>query len=95
MIWLVLVLSILSVYRVSRMLATEEGPFALLARWRDVVGQESWLGRGFHCQACVSFWAGLTAALWVSAFGFAPWPLLPLFWCAVSGGAVLLYRLIG
>ena len=54
-------LSILAVYRVSRMLTQdgEDGPFDLLAKWREWIGQKTWIGRGFHCFYCVSFWAAL------------------------------------
>jgi len=91
-----LLLAVLAVYRVTRMItqAGEDGPFDLFARWRDFVGQATWIGRGFHCFYCVSFWAGLAAALWLCAFGYAAWNLLPLWWCALSAGAMLIFKVV-
>lgn len=72
----------------------EDGPFDLLARWRDWIGQRTWIGRGFHCFYCVSFWAGLAAALWLCAFQLEAWQLLPLLWFAFSAGAMLIFKVV-
>ena len=93
---LILLLAILAVYRAARMLTQdgEDGPFDLLAKWRDRVGQRTWIGRGFHCFYCVSFWAGLAAALWLGALGLLDWRLLPLAWFGFSAGAMILFKVV-
>jgi hypothetical protein len=62
-LWLQYLLLALAVYRVAHMVALEDGPADAFARWRHRVGQRSWVGRGFHCPLCLSFWLGLLAAL--------------------------------
>ena len=56
----------LAVWRISRMVALEDGPFDVLAKVRERLGvhkQETWVHRGLACVACVSFWIGLFAGL--------------------------------
>ncbi len=80
-----LLLSVLAVYRISRMLALEEGPFSVFARARSAVGgdtQETWLGRGVNCPLCLGFWiAGLLTLLLKED---------ALFWLGIAGGAAFL-----
>jgi hypothetical protein len=92
----ILLLSILAVYRAARMISQdgEDGPFDVLAWWRDWIGQSTWIGRGFHCFYCVSFWAGLVAALWLCAFGMIGWAMLPLLWFGLSAGAMIIFKVI-
>lgn len=62
----------LTVYRVGRMIATEDGPADVFAKLRWRAGQQTSFGRGLHCPYCVSFWAGLFTAIWLI-------PLYPSF----------------
>lgn len=55
-------LSPLAVYRLARMISQEDGPVDAFQRWRDYLGQKTWVGRGFHCPLCISFWAGFFVA---------------------------------
>jgi hypothetical protein len=93
---IILAVSFLAVYRAARMITQdgEDGPFDLLAKWRDWVGQSTWIGRGFHCFYCVSFWAGLATAAWLCAFGLTPWALCPIYWFALSGGAMVIFKVV-
>lgn len=93
---LLLLLSVLAVYRAARMISQdgEDGPFDLLAAWRDKIGQRTWVGRGFHCFYCVSFWAGLIAALWLCAFGMQTWSMFPLTWFGLSAGAMIIFKVV-
>lgn len=74
-----LTLAALAVYRVSHMLAYEEGPFAIFAvgrsRLKTGARVPEWLKEGAECPMCISFYLGFLAAL----------PLL--FW----GEGLLLY----
>ena len=93
---LILLVSILAVYRAARMISQdgEDGPFDLLATWRDWIGQTTWIGRGFHCFYCVSFWAGLVAAGWLCAFGVIELYFLPIAWFGLSAGAMIIFKVV-
>lgn len=77
----------LAVYRVSRMIADEEGPFSVFVRLRGLVPPDTWVGRGLECIMCVSFWAAFPAALLID--GLHTWPLT---WMALSSVTVLIRK---
>lgn len=91
--WFYFLIAVLVVFRLSIMVATEEGPFSIFAKLRGVsfLRQENWLGRGIRCPYCVSFWFGFLVALWL------PLPMSVLDYIfvslALSGGAILVVRL--
>lgn len=91
-VWLQFPLLLLAVFRVAVLVAWDEGPFRLAARWRDRLGQKTWVGRGFHCPACVSFWLAWPAAALLPWQGWA-WYIVAAL--ALSGGTVVLARLGG
>jgi hypothetical protein len=78
----------LAVYRISYMIALEEGPFGMIASIRERIdpNQTSWLGRGVRCVACVSFWLSLIAALMIQATA--------LEWLGIAGGVLLIHRAV-
>lgn len=86
-LWLRLVLAVLATWRVTHMLAREDGPGEVFARLRGGLG-ESWLGRTLACFYCLSVWVAAPLAGFVT--------LDPLgwlvSWLAVSGGACLFER---
>lgn len=92
--WLMLLLAVLSVYRVARMLALEEGPLGIFAEIRGHIDpqQATWLGRGLNCPKCISYWVALLAALAITYLG-GYWNavLLALEWNAIAGGAIIIY----
>ena len=56
----------LAVWRLSKVITEEEGPFRLFTRLRasfPVDGKHGWIGRGLYCFWCVSFWIGLLVGL--------------------------------
>lgn len=61
--WLAL-LAIPAVYRLSLMIAQEEGPLSMFEwlRNRRAFLQANWLGRGIRCPWCISFWLSALAA---------------------------------
>ena len=86
--WLQFILAVLATWRVTHLLAREDGPGDVLVRLRK------WLGNGFagklmDCFYCLSFWVAAPLALVVNT---KPLELL-LVWLALSGGACLLERL--
>lgn len=88
-----LILAAFATYRLAVLLAEEEGPFALAARWRSRFLAENWIGRGVRCVACVSFWLALPLALAAIVLDRAldPWAW-PLAWLGVAGLARWLWR---
>lgn len=84
-------LAVLAVYRLARMIATEEGPLALFERTRARLGgndQADWLGRGIACPLCVGFWVSLVVSLLL--LPFSSWNGLVLNWLGIAGGAAAL-----
>lgn len=81
----VLLLGSLGVYRLARMIATEEGPFGAFEAWRDLIersfGAESWVTNGFNCPLCISFWLALAVAVMAGQW----W-----LWLPIAGGACFL-----
>ncbi|MBI3120918.1 MAG: DUF1360 domain-containing protein [candidate division NC10 bacterium] len=85
--WLRFVLAVLATWRITHLLANEDGPAELLARFRERLGG-GLAGRLMDCFHCLSFWVAAPLAFFVSG---NPLELL-LTWLALSGGACLLER---
>ncbi|MGH9455984.1 MAG: hypothetical protein ACRD2O_18680, partial [Terriglobia bacterium] len=86
--WIRFVLAALATWRVTHLLANEDGPADLMVRFRARLGH-GLAGRLMDCFMCLSLWVAAPAALFVTA------KLLDgLFaWLALSGAACLLERL--
>jgi hypothetical protein len=81
-------LAVLATWRVTHLLAAEDGPFDLIAKARARLGHGP-VGALFDCFYCLSLWIAAPAALFVSTR-----PLVwGATWLALSGGACLLERL--
>lgn len=94
--YLRLVVASMAVYRVAHMLAREDGPFDLFTRWRDRIGQRNWIGRGFHCVLCISFWLSIPAALWVLNTWITGLIFdMTIFWLAIAGLVLVFHQLEG
>jgi hypothetical protein len=79
------VLAALATWRVSHLLAYEDGPADLLVKLRVALG-DSFPGKLMDCFKCLSIWIAFPAALFVTRN-----PLPGLFvWLALSGAACLL-----
>ena len=83
-----LVVGILVVWRISHLLAAEDGPWQIVARLRRAAGA-SVLGQLLDCFYCLSLWVALPVAFTVCE----GWRHALLVWPALSGGACLLQRL--
>jgi Protein of unknown function (DUF1360) len=85
-----LLLGALAVWRVTHLLAGEDGPWDLVLRLRQAAGSGFW-GRLMDCFYCVSVWVALPFA-----FGLGEsWREGLLLWPALSGAAILLERATG
>lgn len=88
-LWLQFLLLGLAVYRVAHMVATEDGPADVFSRFRYRVGQRTWIGRGFHCPLCISFWLGFIVA---ALLPWAGWWWYGAQALALSGVTLVLYK---
>jgi hypothetical protein len=86
--WGRFVLALLATWRVTHLLASEDGPADLMVRLRVRLGS-SLAGQLMDCFNCLSMWVAAPAALFIER-SFVEW----LFgWLALSGGVCLLERL--
>jgi hypothetical protein len=88
--WIDFVVATLATWRVSHLLAQEDGPVGFVTRLRaHFAGTE--IGRALDCFGCASLWVALPATLWVSRRLSEFFPT----WLALSGAAFLLERFGG
>ena len=81
-------LAVLATWRVTHLLASEDGPGDIIFRFRRWLGQSP-AGKLMDCFNCLSLWVAAPMALFVSR---QPTEWL-MSWLAISGGACLLDRL--
>lgn len=79
--------AVLATWRVTHLIAAEDGPWNLIARVRARAPGP--LGALMDCFYCLSLWVAIPAALVIGP----DWIARGLAWPAVSGGAILLERL--
>ena len=84
------ILVVLAVWRVTHLLASEDGPADAIVRFRALLGN-SLVGKLMDCFNCLSLWIAAPAALFLTR-KIADWVLV---WLAVSGASCLLERLGG
>lgn len=99
LIWLTLLA--LAAYRVSHLIAVEDGPADLALRLRLAaarrlnrelspgVESEHWVTRGLHCPLCLSFWLTLPAGLLAD-----PPVLWGLYWLACAGLVLVIHKMV-
>lgn len=77
----------LAVWRLTHLLALEDGPFGLVFALRKRLGSGFW-GQLFDCFYCLSIWVSLPFAL----VFYPKWSEVLLCWLALSGAACLLEK---
>lgn len=85
--WMRLTLAVLAAWRLTHLVAKEDGPWDLIVRLRTSAG-DSLIGRLMDCFQCFSLWIAAPFALFVSQ----DWPERLVAWLAISGAACLLER---
>jgi hypothetical protein len=86
--WFRLVISVLAVWRITHLLAAEDGPWDLIVRIRRKLGN-SGVGRLVDCFYCLSMWISIPFT-----FFLADRTLTRLIaWLALSGAACLAERM--
>lgn len=94
-LWLWVLLAGLADYKAAHMVSQDgdDGPFDLFKWWRDKVGTTSWIGKGFHCFSCTSFWGAFIAALLIG--DALPINQFLLVWGATATIAFIVWRYFG
>jgi hypothetical protein len=82
------VLCTLAVWRLTHLLACEDGPLDLVFKLRRWAGQ-SVIGSLLDCFYCLSIWMSVPFALALAA----SWSTRFVTWLALSGGASLLFKI--
>jgi len=82
------ILGVIAVWRVTHLLAFEDGPGLVFKRLRKRAERTFW-GEVFECFYCLSLWVAAPFAL----LAMEGWREYALLWPALSGGAILLERL--
>ena len=85
--WSRLVLGILATWRITHLLAKEDGPADLVVSFRARLGGGQ-AGKLMDCFNCLSVWVAMPIALWVTR---RPRELIST-WLALSGSACLIER---
>ncbi len=85
--WLRFLIAVLAVWRLSHLLAREDGPWGLVAGLRERLGEGFW-GQLLDCFQCLSLWLAVPFAFFVGG----TWPERLVAWLALSGGAILLQQ---
>jgi len=83
-----LIVATLAAYRLSYLIAREEGPFGITSWLRGKIDsdQRTWIGRGLNCTLCISFWLALPAAL-IAGGGW-------LEWLGMAGAILFLHGMV-
>ena len=84
-------IAVLATWRLSRLLATERGPWDVVARLRRLAGGGV-LGQLMDCFGCLSLWVAAPLTLVVGATGALE---IAVTWLAISGGAILVEQRLG
>lgn len=80
---------VFAIYRVSYMIAQEEGPFGIFAFIQGKTAKQSnWFERGMNCLMCISFWLSLLASLYLSQSVVQFF----LYWFSIAGGVLVLHK---
>ena len=85
--WFRLTIGILATWRVTHLIAREDGPWDLIVRVRARAGS-GMFGQLMDCPYCLSLWIAAPVAL----LSVGPWPARAAFWLAISGGASIIER---
>jgi hypothetical protein len=85
--WLRLVVAVLATWRLTHLLASEDGPGDVIATIRQWLG-DSFFGKLMDCFYCVSLWIAAPIAYLL----MNQWREWPLLWLALSGAACLLEK---
>jgi len=85
MIWFYFMISVLAVWRLTHLLAKEDGPFDIIFLMRRKISV-GFFANLLDCFYCLSIWISLPFGIWLGT----NWLEKILMWLALSGAACLL-----
>lgn len=83
--WMQCGATVLATWRVTHLLANEDGPAAIIARTREWLGKSLW-GELMDCFQCMSLWVAAPISLYLEANAVDR----VIVWLALSGAACLI-----
>ena len=86
--WFLFTLAVLATWRLTHLLAMEDGPGDAIVTLRKWLG-DGFFGKLMDCFYCLSLWIAAPVACLL----MKKWSEWPLVWLALSGAACLLERL--
>ncbi|MBZ5583274.1 MAG: hypothetical protein LAQ30_13920 [Acidobacteriia bacterium] len=86
-VWFRFLAAVLATWRVTHLLAREDGPWDLIVRIRKRLGSGV-AGKLADCPYCLSLWVAAPLAWFVTS----RWGEAPVVWLALSGGTCLLEK---
>jgi hypothetical protein len=86
--WYWFLLGSLATWRITHLLAAEDGPWKIFSRLRASL-EKTLLGDLVSCFYCLSVWIAFPFALLIAS----PWRERILLWLALSGAAILIEQL--
>jgi hypothetical protein len=92
--WLEIGVAILACYRLAQLVALDEGPYKVFARFRAELGRRAASGSAFwensaelmHCPFCLGLWFAAPLAVWVGGSVVD----IIIIWLAIAGGQAFL-----
>ena len=85
--WFRFILAVLAVWRITHLLAEEDGPWGLVVKLRRRLGTGFW-GQLMDCFKCMSLWIAVPFVFFVGGDTIEK----IVTWVALSGAAILLQR---
>lgn len=95
---IILILAILATYRLAQLIAFDDGPFDLIARFREFLGRNAYRGLWvktladmINCPFCLGIWISLFITLSIRQYS----SFLEFFlqWIGIAGGQAFLQEL--
>jgi hypothetical protein len=88
------ILGCLAVFRLSELFVLDNGPFGVFRKLRNLFPEGSNLDDLLECYYCASGWFAIFVTSLTHAVVLFTWPVAVLWWLAIWGGAVAIYRVV-
>ncbi len=88
------IISCLAVWRLTSLLAEEEGPWDLLIKFRFRITGKLLGLKGASCVWCMSIYISSVFAALACTFEGVPWSEFPVWWFGLSGGAIMIHTIL-
>jgi hypothetical protein len=90
----ILIISSLAVFRLSELVAYDEGPFEIFKRIRNLFRHGSQIDKMLECIYCNGIWWSLLLTIFLSGIHVIEVWAFPLWWLGIAGGAIVVTRTV-